>query len=59
MNKQGRIRSVRGKKQLELAFYELWMRLSLCERERLAEQFTRPHRRQWLIIDEHGMRPLD
>jgi hypothetical protein len=70
MNKQRRPRSLaqlarrspgtfHNNEQLEQAFYQLWLRLSLAERERLAEEFTQPHRRQWLIVDEHGVRRLE
>ena len=70
MNKQRRGRSLAqlarrspgtlcSKEQLEQAFYQLWLRLNPAERERLAEAFTQPERRQWLIVDENGVRQLD
>jgi hypothetical protein len=70
MNKQRRRQSLaqlarrspgtsRSKEQLEQAFYQLWLRLNRAERERLADQFAQPHRRQWLIVDENGVRQLE
>jgi hypothetical protein len=51
--------TLRNNEQLEQAFYQLWLRLNPAERERIAEEFTQPHRRQWLIVDEHGVRQLE
>ncbi len=51
--------TLRSKEQLEQTFYQLWLRLNPAERERLAQEFTQPHRRQWLIVDEHGVRQLE
>ena len=51
--------TLRSKEQLEQTFYQLWLRLNQAERERLAGEFTQPHSRQWLIVDENGVRQLE
>jgi len=46
-------------KQLELAFYQLFLRLNHAERQHLAAELTQPFRRQWFIVDENGVRRLE
>ncbi len=49
----------RKNRRLELAFYRLWLRLNPVERQRVVEEFAQPVRRQWFIVDEHGVRWLE
>jgi len=45
-------------RRLEVAFVRYWMRLSPAERGRVAEDLSRPFRRQWYIVDGQGVRRL-
>mgnify|MGYP001043961903 CR=1 FL=1 len=44
---------------LELTFYRLFLRLNYAERQRVAQDLVQAHRRQWFIVDEHGVRRLE
>ncbi len=44
---------------LEQSFDQLFLRLSPAERRCIAEELARPFRRQWLIVDVHGVRRLE
>jgi hypothetical protein len=46
-------------KRLELTFQQLLARLNHAERQRIHEELARPFRRQWFIVDEHGVRRLE
>jgi len=45
-------------RQLEAAFVRCWLRLDLPQRARVVEELRQPFRRQWYIVDEHGVRRL-
>jgi hypothetical protein len=46
-------------KRLELTFQQLLARLNHAERQRIHEELAQPFRRQWFIVDEHGVRRLE
>ena len=52
-------RRQRKDSQLELTFYQLLLRLKPVERQRISEELGQPFRRQWFIVDEHGLRRLE
>jgi hypothetical protein len=49
----------RKNRRLELTFYQLLLRLNSVERQWISEELEQPFRRQWFIVDEHGVRRLE
>lgn len=49
----------RKNSRLELTFYQLLLRLNPVERQWISEELEQPFRRQWFIVDEHGVRRLE
>jgi hypothetical protein len=52
-------RTKAASRRLDLAFSQLWLRLSPEERQRMVDQFDGPFQRHWWVADGQGLRALD